>query len=129
MRIVLFTGRGGVGKTPPAAPAAVPTAPGGVPARWVWVPSTPGPGQLFPPLAPHLLPVRGHIIVTAPVAARLRPWSANAGFEYGQQLPDGRLLIDSYHCSRDNQKTGRLTAALFAAVFALALQMSSVNRP
>ena len=28
-------------------------------------------------------------------------------------LPDGRLLIDSYHCSRYNQNTNRLTRAMF----------------
>ena len=44
-------------------------------------------------------------------------------------LPDGRILIDSYHCSRYNQNTGRLTAAMFEAVFARALQISSVSRP
>jgi uracil-DNA glycosylase family 4 len=44
-------------------------------------------------------------------------------------LPDGRLLIDSYHCSRYNQNTGRLTPVMFEAVFARALQMSSVIRP
>lgn len=32
-------------------------------------------------------------------------------------LPDGRLLIDSYHCSRYNTQTRRLTAESFAAVF------------
>ena len=45
------------------------------------------------------------------------------------RLPDGRLLIDSYHCSRYNQNTGRLTAEMFEAVFARALQISSVSRP
>jgi len=44
-------------------------------------------------------------------------------------LPGGRILIDSYHCSRYNQNTGRLTDAMFEAVFARALQMSSVRRP
>jgi uracil-DNA glycosylase len=38
-------------------------------------------------------------------------------------LPDGRLLIDSYHCSRYNQNTGRLTAAMFEDVFARALEL------
>ncbi len=33
-------------------------------------------------------------------------------------LPDGRLLADSYHCSRLNTNTGKLTAAMFEAVFA-----------
>ena len=38
-------------------------------------------------------------------------------------LPDGRVLIDSYHCSRYNQNTGRLTDAMFEAVFARALAL------
>lgn len=37
------------------------------------------------------------------------------------RMPDGRVLIDSYHCSRYNQNTGRLTPAMFAAVFDRAL--------
>ncbi|MEH3038305.1 MAG: uracil-DNA glycosylase [Sphingomonas adhaesiva] len=37
------------------------------------------------------------------------------------RMPDGRVLIDSYHCSRYNQNTGRLTPEMFAAVFARAL--------
>jgi uracil-DNA glycosylase family 4 len=32
-------------------------------------------------------------------------------------LPDGSVLFDSYHCSRYNTNTGRLTAAMFRAVF------------
>ena len=32
-------------------------------------------------------------------------------------LPDGRVLIDSYHCSRYNTQTRRLTPASFADVF------------
>ena len=33
-------------------------------------------------------------------------------------LDDGRRLFDSYHCSRLNTNTGRLTPAMFAGVFA-----------
>jgi uracil-DNA glycosylase len=32
-------------------------------------------------------------------------------------LPDGRILIDSYHCSRYNTQTRRLTSADFHDVF------------
>ena len=39
------------------------------------------------------------------------------------QLPDGRVLIDSYHCSRYNQNTGRLTTAMFESVFAKASEL------
>jgi uracil-DNA glycosylase len=36
-------------------------------------------------------------------------------------LPDGRLLADSYHCSRLNTNTGRLTVAMFEEVFGILL--------
>jgi len=39
------------------------------------------------------------------------------------RMPDGRILIDSYHCSRYNQNTGRLTADMFEAVFERALAL------
>ena len=39
------------------------------------------------------------------------------------RMPSGRMLIDSYHCSRYNQNTGRLTAEMFEAVFARAVEM------
>lgn len=39
------------------------------------------------------------------------------------RLPGGALLIDSYHCSRYNQNTGRLTAPMFEAVFARAIEL------
>jgi uracil-DNA glycosylase family 4 len=35
------------------------------------------------------------------------------------ELPDGRVLIDSYHCSRYNTQTRRLTSADFSHVFDL----------
>ena len=43
-----------------------------------------------------------------------------AKFAHGalHDLPGGRLLADSYHCSRYNTNTRRLTPAMFEAVFA-----------
>ncbi|MFA7440123.1 MAG: uracil-DNA glycosylase [Sphingomonadaceae bacterium] len=46
------------------------------------------------------------------------------------QLHTGYVLVDSYHCSRLNQNTGRLTDAMFRDVIALAVaQRSSTSRP
>ena len=61
----------------------------------------------------------GSIAHAAVLAALgLRP----AGFRFGHAarhaLPEGRVLVDSYHCSRLNTNTGRLTEAMFDAVVA-----------
>ncbi|GIL38654.1 uracil-DNA glycosylase family protein [Roseiterribacter gracilis] len=42
------------------------------------------------------------------------------------QLDDGRMLIDSYHCSRLNVSTGRITAAMFEAALDLARRAACV---
>jgi uracil-DNA glycosylase family 4 len=39
------------------------------------------------------------------------------------RMPSGMILIDSYHCSRYNQNTRVLTADMFEAVFARALEL------
>ncbi|MBF0281925.1 MAG: uracil-DNA glycosylase [Zetaproteobacteria bacterium] len=45
-------------------------------------------------------------------------------FSHGAQhtLPDGRTLTDSYHCSRYNTQTRRLTPEMFSDVMRLAIQ-------
>lgn len=43
-------------------------------------------------------------------------------------LPDGRHLVDSYHCSRYNTNTGRLTPAMFADVFRTALALKDQTK-
>ena len=54
------------------------------------------------------------------VLAALGLRRSNFAFAHGalHALPDGRILVDSYHCSRLNTNTGRLTAAMFETVFA-----------
>ncbi len=49
-----------------------------------------------------------------------------AKFAHGaeHELPGGRQLFDSYHCSRYNQNTGRLDAATFEAVFEKVLKLA-----
>jgi len=50
-------------------------------------------------------------------AVRLRP--ASFHFRHGAEhrLPGGLRLLDSYHCSRLNTNTGRLTPAMFGRIF------------
>ena len=51
-------------------------------------------------------------------ACRLKPASYVFGHNVSHALPDGRLLVDSYHCSGYNWRTGRLSREGFEAVFA-----------
>ena len=45
------------------------------------------------------------------------------------QMLDGRVLIDSFHCSQYNVNTKRLTTEMFEAVFEAAVQTSATSRP
>ncbi len=59
-------------------------------------------------------------VAHASVIAALGLRRALFPFAHGRlhPLPEGGLLADSYHCSRYNTNTGRLTVAMFEAVFA-----------
>lgn len=50
-------------------------------------------------------------------AQGLRPGAHPFGHGRSHALAGGRWLVDSYHCSRYNTQTGRLTASMFHDVF------------
>jgi uracil-DNA glycosylase family 4 len=54
-------------------------------------------------------------VLAAKELRRVRYPFAHAAMHH---LPDGTLLADSYHCSRLNTNTGRLTPAMFETVIA-----------
>lgn len=52
-----------------------------------------------------------------------------AKFGHGREhaLPDGRIMVDSYHCSRYNTNTRRLTAEMFREVVARAKTLAGLQ--
>jgi uracil-DNA glycosylase family 4 len=56
-----------------------------------------------------------HESVLKALALSLTDYRFGHGTEHW--LPDGRILVSSYHCSRYNVQTGRLSRAQFDAVF------------
>ncbi len=59
--------------------------------------------------------------VAASRALGLKPAAARFAHAAEHVAPDGRVLLSSYHCSRYNQNTRRLDAAMFEAVFERAM--------
>ena len=53
-------------------------------------------------------------------ALALKPGALRFAHGAEHALPSSRTLIDSYHCSRLNTNTGRLTPAMFERIFARA---------
>jgi len=75
------------------------------------------------------LPASCHLFALGKIAhdAILRAYGLKlSAFKFGHaaehQLPDGRKLIDSYHCSRYNTQTRRLTAHMFQTVLQQAIK-------
>lgn len=65
----------------------------------------------------------GKIAHDAVLRALAKPLSAHR-FAHGAEHPlDGRLLLDSYHCSRYNTQTRRLTTDMFRAVIERAREL------
>lgn len=56
-----------------------------------------------------------HDAVLAALALKRNSWKFRHGARHA--LPNGLALFDSYHCSRYNTNTGRLTPAMFRQVF------------
>jgi uracil-DNA glycosylase family 4 len=56
-------------------------------------------------------------------ALQLKRSSAVFGHAREHALPDGRILLDSYHCSRYNTQTRRLTPEMFRGVLARAREL------
>jgi len=56
-----------------------------------------------------------HASVVAALGLKQSQWRFGHGAAH--KLPSGVLLADSYHCSRYNTNTGRLTQDMFEAVF------------
>ncbi|HEX3424311.1 MAG TPA: uracil-DNA glycosylase [Sphingomicrobium sp.] len=63
-------------------------------------------------------------IAHASVARALKLPAATTKFAHGAEAwtADGRMLLTSYHCSRQNTNTGRLTREMFERVFERALE-------
>ena len=68
-----------------------------------------------------------HTAVLRGFGLRLTDYKFAHGAEHA--LPNGYLLIDSYHCSRYNTNTRRLTPEMFYQVFARAKEILSTRTP
>jgi uracil-DNA glycosylase len=73
------------------------------------------------------MPADGMVIALGTIAHNavlkalgLRQSAYRFGHNRRHQLPNGLFMIDSYHCSRYNTQTRRLTPEMFHAVFAQA---------
>lgn len=56
-------------------------------------------------------------------ALALKPSEYKFAHAAEHELPSGQILLDSYHCSRYNTQTGRLTEKMFVDVFARARKL------
>jgi gamma-glutamylputrescine oxidase len=64
--------------------------------------------ELVPGLSGTVTPVRGQVLATEPVAAGTvrGAWSVNEGFEYMQQLPDGRIVAGGMRWTASDREVG-----------------------
>lgn len=66
--------------------------------------------ELLPAFAAAVVPVRGQVLATAPLPKRVirGAWSLNDGYEYLQQLSDGRLVFGGMRWTAPDREIGRL---------------------
>jgi uracil-DNA glycosylase family 4 len=73
---------------------------------------------------PHVLLALGSIAHSAALMAlELKPKGYKFGHGAEHSLPQGHVLLDSYHCSRYNTQTRRLTEPMFAKIFQRAKEL------
>lgn len=75
------------------------------------------------PFAPLLLALGSIAHNAALRALALKPSEYKFEHAAEHELPSGQTLLNSYHCSRYNTQTGRLTEKMFADVFARARKL------
>ena len=87
-------------------------------------------GELVGPQPPRLILVLGRVAHESVLRALQFRLAAHP-FAHGvaHELPDGRTLLCSFHSSRYNVNTGRLTFAMFDAVVAEAARLLQVAKP
>ncbi len=61
------------------------------------------------------------------IASGLKKSAASFGHAREYDLPGGRHLVDSYHCSRYNTQTRRLTGDMFRAVLGRAASLAGLS--
>ena len=110
------------------------TTRGGVRSDLVVVATNAWANQLIPGVP--ILPVRGQVLATAPLPPGVLrgAWSLNDGSEYGQQLPDGRLLLGGMRQTVPDREVGRLDPEVNDAIQArleswLAATFPALDRP
>ena len=74
--------------------------------------------ELLPALARSIVPVRGQVLATAPLPERVirGAWSLNDGYEYLQQLTDGRIVFGGLRWTAQDREVGRLEPDLSPAI-------------
>jgi uracil-DNA glycosylase len=83
----------------------------------------------------RLLPKIRVVVALGAIAhqAILNAWSCPSRPKFAHaaelDLPDGRRLLDTYHPSQQNTQTGRLTEAMFDAIFARARSLLDTDSP